>query len=346
MSRMATIIVTGGAGYIGSHTIVEILTRTGHQVLSIDNHSNSHPDVYARIKKITGKAFKEINLDLCDRERLFQELDRNNDIAGIIHFAAFKSVPESMADPLIYYHNNLESLGNLLHYCRERKVNNFIFSSSCSVYGNASELPVTETTPFKTAESAYGHTKQVGEEMIRYFCQSQPWFRSVILRYFNPVGAHPSGELGEMPIAPPTNLLPVVTQTAMGLNKLTVHGNDYSTRDGSCIRDYIHVSDIAEAHVLAHVYIEKEKNPPRPAIFNLGTGNGVTVLEVIRSFEKVTGKKVPYILGPRRSGDVVAVYADNRLAKKELGWDPRYSLDDMTLTAWKWQQHLAAEKMS
>ena len=342
---MSTIIVTGGAGYIGSHTIIELLERTTHRVLSIDNFSNSERETYDRIREITGKKFDTLEIDLCDRNSLFQKLSSYNDISGIIHFAAFKSVPDSMRDPLNYYQNNLNSLSNLLEYCRNMKVNNFIFSSSCSVYGNSEVLPVTESTPWKKAESAYGHTKQVCEDLIAFFCLSQPWFKTVILRYFNPVGAHPSGLNGELPISPPTNLLPVITQTAVGKNKLTVFGNDYDTRDGSCIRDYIHVCDIAEAHVMALRYLEDKRQESNVSTFNLGTGNGVTVLEVIRSFEKITGKKLQYSIGPRREGDVIAIYADNTRAKSNLGWIPRYSLDDMTSSAWKWQQVLEQRKV-
>jgi UDP-glucose 4-epimerase len=342
---METIIVTGGAGYIGSHTLIELLSRTSFKVISIDNYSNSTADTYKRVKNICGKEFEHLEVDLCNKTALFKSLENIKDIKGIIHFAAFKSVPDSMADPLLYYHNNLVSLANMLEFCREKKVNNFIFSSSCSVYGNADVQPVTEKTPLKQAESAYGHSKQVGEEMIKFFSLSQSWFKSVMLRYFNPVGAHPSGLNGELPINKPTNLLPIITQTAIGKNSLTVFGNDYDTRDGSCIRDYVHVSDIAEAHVLALQKLQSDKLKDQVSLFNLGTGNGVTVLEVIKSFEKVSGKKLPYKIGPRRAGDVITVYANNNLAKKELEWKPRYQLDDMTTSAWKWQQTLEAEKV-
>jgi UDP-glucose 4-epimerase len=340
---MGTIIITGGAGYIGSHTLIELLTRTNFAVVSLDNYSNSSSETYKRVAQITGKQVAYEEVDLCDRKALFAVLDRIGAIAGIIHFAAFKSVPESMADPLLYYHNNITSLTNLLAYCRSHRISNFIFSSSCSVYGNAEELPVTETTPLKKAESAYGHTKQVGEDIISFFSRSENYFKAVVLRYFNPVGAHPSGLNGELPINPPTNLLPIITQTAVGRNKLTVFGNDYNTRDGSCIRDYVHVSDIAEAHVLALEHLLNGRQKEALSLFNLGTGQGVSVLEVIHSFEKISGRKLTYHIGGRRTGDVVSVYANNNLAKNILGWNPRYDLDDMTGSAWKWQLQLEKE---
>jgi UDP-glucose 4-epimerase len=340
---MQTIIVTGGAGYIGSHTIIEFLNKTDFSIVSIDNFSRSTAKTYERIRRITGRDFETIELDLCDEQAVSDKLATLKDIAGIVHFAAFKSVPESMSDPLLYYHNNLVSLNNLLKFCKKNKISNFIFSSSCSVYGNADELPVTESTPLKKAESAYGHTKQVGEDILSFFCRSEPWCRAVVLRYFNPVGAHMSGEHGETPLAKPDNLLPIITQSAVGKNKLTVFGNNYNTRDGSCIRDYIHVSDIADAHVKAIDFLLQNKNKSNLSVFNLGTGQGVSVLEVIHSFEKVSGKKLDYHVGARRTGDVIAVYADNTMAREELGWTPAYSLDDMTLSAWKWQLNLEKE---
>jgi UDP-glucose 4-epimerase len=337
---MPTIIVTGGAGYIGSHTLVELLNTTSYTVVSVDNFSNSSPDAYKKIKSIATRSFEAITLDVCDEQAVMTELSKIPDIAGIIHFAAFKSVPDSVADPLLYYHNNNVSLHNMLKFAAKKGIQHFIFSSSCSVYGNADELPVTENTPLKKAESPYGHSKQIGEDMISFFCKANPTFNTVLLRYFNPVGAHMSGQLGEFPITNPNNLVPIITQTAVGKNSLVVFGNDYDTRDGSCIRDYIHVSDIAEAHVKAIQYLLDKKNKNAFTVFNLGTGNGVSVLEAIQSFEKVSGLKLPYTIGARREGDVIAVYADNSLVKKELNWQPRYSLDDMMLSAWKWQQNL------
>jgi UDP-glucose 4-epimerase len=337
---MQTIIVTGGAGYIGSHTIIELLNRTSYDVVSIDNFSNSHPASYEKIKSLTNRPFTSLTFDICDNELLTKKLSDIPNISGIIHFAAFKSVPDSVADPLLYYYNNNTSLINVLKFAKKAGIKNFIFSSSCSVYGNADELPVTEKTPLKKAESPYGHTKQIGEEMISFFCNANPDFKAVMLRYFNPVGAHMTGKIGEFPITKPNNLVPIITQTAIGKNSLTVFGNDYDTRDGFCIRDFIHVSDVAVAHVKAIDYLIDGKNKSNLSLFNLGSGNGVSIMEAIRSFEKVSGKKLNYTIGKRREGDVVAVYADNTLAKKELNWIPEHSLDDMMLSAWKWQQNI------
>jgi len=339
----SSIIVTGGAGYIGSHTLIELLNNTGYNIISVDNFSNSSESTYNRVREITSKNFHAINIDLCDYTQVEEKLSGFGNIAGIIHFAAFKSVPDSVADPILYYHNNINSLTNILKFAKEKQIANFIFSSSCSVYGNAESLPVTEDTPLQKAESPYGHTKQIGEEIIRFFSNSNPWFNSVILRYFNPVGAHMSGKIGELPISKPNNLAPIITQTAVGKNSLTVFGNDYNTRDGYCIRDYIHVTDIADAHLKALAYIVEKRNKEKVSLFNLGTGNGVSVMEVIHAFEKVSNKKLDYKIGPRREGDVVAVYANNNRAKKELGWNPKYNLDDMMLSAWKWQLTLERE---
>lgn len=342
-NSMQTIIVTGGAGYIGSHTIIELLNTTDYHVVSVDNLSNSTARSYDRIKQLTTRKFEIVPIDLCDRNAVETHLSKMKNISGIIHFAAFKSVPESVADPILYYHNNLNSLTNLLQFCKEYAVPHFIFSSSCSVYGNSKALPVTEETPFQKAESPYGHTKQIGEEMIDFFSKANPSFQAVMLRYFNPVGAHTSGKIGEYPLHKPNNLVPIITQTAVGKNQLTVFGSDYETRDGSCIRDYIHVTDIANAHVKALHYLNAKKNKHKVSLFNLGTGNGVSVLEAIRSFEKMSGITLNYKLGARREGDVVSIYANNSLAKTELNWSPEFSLDDMMLSAWKWQQTLEAE---
>ena len=300
---MRTIIVTGGAGYIGSHTIIELLNKTDYQVVSVDNFSNSNPNSYEKIRSVTSRPFNTLNINLCDEALVNKHLSEIPDIAGIIHFAAFKSVPDSVADPLLYYRNNNGSLINMLNFAKINNVKNFIFSSSCSVYGNADELPVTENTALKKAESPYGHSKQIGEEMIEFFCKATPGFNAVLLRYFNPVGAHMSGNIGEFPITKPNNLVPIITQTAIGKNSLTVFGNDYDTRDGYCIRDFIHVSDIADAHVKALNYLVESKNKKRVSLFNLGTGNGVSVLEAIQSFEKVSNTKLNYVVGARREGD-------------------------------------------
>jgi UDP-glucose 4-epimerase len=338
---MATILVTGGCGYIGSHTVVNLI-ENGYDVISVDNNSKSNPGIFNGIESITGKKVKNYKVDLCnfdDTFAIFQE----NDIKGIIHFAAFKSVGESVQKPLMYFENNLNSLINLLKCVQEFGTPYFVFSSSCTVYGNPDKIPVTETTPPKPAESPYGYTKQMGEQIINEFSKSTGT-HSILLRYFNPVGAHPSIKIGEMPVGKPENLVPAITQTAIGkLPKMYVHGTDYDTRDGSCLRDYIHVCDIANAHTLAIKYLEKQLNNGLCEVFNLGSGTGVTVLEAIKAFEKVSGVKLNYELGPRRPGDVIAIYANNDLARKLLDWEPKYSLEDMMRTAWEWEQRLKAD---
>lgn len=340
-NQTSTIIVTGGAGYIGSHTIIELLQQTNFNVVSIDNFSNSNTDTFDRIEAITGKRVKNLNVDICNLEALEFAFTKIKNPVGIIHFAAFKSVGDSVTMPLTYYHNNLESLVNLLQIAEKLEINNFIFSSSCSVYGNVDKLPVTEDTPFSKAESPYAHTKQIGEDVIINYVNSKPKFKAVLLRYFNPVGAHISGLNGELSKDKPNNLVPFITQSAVGiLPPLTVFGDDYDTRDGSCIRDYIHVSDIADAHVKAMNYVIDDKQKTNTSIFNLGTGNGVSVLEAINSFEKMSEQKLNYKIGPRRAGDVINIYANNDFAKKELNWLPKYNLDDMMLSAWKWQLNL------
>jgi UDP-glucose 4-epimerase len=340
---MAKILVTGGCGYIGSHTVVDLI-ENGYDVISVDNNSRSNPGILKGVEKITGKSVKNYKVDLCnfdDTHAIFQE---NEDIQGIIHFAAYKAVGESVEQPLMYFENNLFSLINLLKCVQEFNTPWFVFSSSCTVYGNPDDQMVTEQTPTKPAESPYGYTKQVGEQMIM---QSQNIGDSkyILLRYFNPVGAHPSTLIGEMPIGKPQNLVPAITQTAIGkIPKMMVYGNDYPTRDGSCVRDYIHVSDIAHAHTLAIRYLEEGRNETSCDIFNLGTGNGVTVLEAIHAFEKVSGQKLNYEIGPRRPGDVVAIYANNDKARKSLGWHPDRTLEEMMSTAWKWEQKLQQDE--
>lgn len=333
------ILVTGGAGYIGSHTITDLLTH-GFDVISVDNFSRSDKKALDGIKKITGYQVRNYAIDLCDvnaAKKIFQE---NPDIVGIIHFAAYKSVPESVEFPLLYYKNNMGSLFTILECMEEFKVSNLVFSSSCSVYGNVASLPVTEDTPLAKPECAYAATKQMGEQVILDFSQGDE-SKSILLRYFNPVGAHPSAEIGEMPIGRPNNLVPVITQTAIGqIEKMAVWGNDYPTRDGSCIRDYIHVMDIAHAHTKALQYLLGNNKASNYEILNLGSGTGVSVLEAIASFEKVSGVKLNYEIGTRRAGDVMAIYANNELARKKLGWEPKYSLDDMMKTAWEWQLRL------
>ena len=340
---MAKILVTGGCGYIGSHTLVDLI-ENGYDVISVDNNSRSTPGILDGVEKITGKKVKNYKVDLCNFDDTFAIFQENEDIEGIIHFAAYKSVGESVEDPLLYFENNLTSLINLLKCVQEFETPYFVFSSSCTVYGNADQIPVTESTPPQPAESPYGYTKQMGEQIVNEFSKSSGT-QSVLLRYFNPVGAHPSAYIGEMPIGKPENLVPAITQTAIGkLSKMLVHGNDYPTRDGSCIRDYVHVCDIANAHTLSLKYLEDEKNNGLCEVFNLGTGNGVSVLEAIQAFEKVSGVKLNYAIGPRRAGDIVAIYANNDLAKKALGWNPKYSLDEMMATAWKWEQKIKQDE--
>ena len=338
---MQTIIVTGGAGYIGSHTIIELLNQTEYNIVSIDNFSNSTPETFNRIESITGKRIQNLNVNICNLEALEFAISSIKNPIGIIHFAAFKSVGDSVSNPLSYYHNNLQSLINILKICKLKNIDNFIFSSSCSVYGNVDVLPVTEETPFALAESPYAHTKQIGEDIVSNFTKSEQPFKAVLLRYFNPVGAHQSGLNGELSKDKPNNLVPFITQSAIGiLPPLTVFGGDYDTRDGSCIRDYIHVSDIADAHVKALNHLIENRQKQKTSIFNLGTGNGVSVFEAINSFEKVSNQKLNYSVGPRRAGDVINIYANNNLAKQELNWIPKFNLDDMMLSAWKWQLNI------
>lgn len=340
---MKKILVTGGCGYIGSHTIIDLL-ENGFDVISVDNNSRSFPRILEGVQKISGKKVKNYKVDLCNFDDSYAIFHENPDIAGIIHFAAFKSVGESVENPLMYFENNLQSLINLLKCVQEFKIPYFVFSSSCTVYGNPDEIPVSETTPPKPAESPYGYTKQMGEQIINEFYKSVD-LKAVLLRYFNPVGAHPSGLIGELPIGRPANLVPAITQTAIGkLPQMQVFGNDYPTRDGSCLRDFIHVCDIAHAHTLSLQYLI-DGNATQPcAVFNLGSGNGVTVLEAIHAFEKVSGLKLNYTIGPRRQGDVVAIYANNELARKELDWNPKFTLDDMLSTAWRWEQKIKMDE--
>lgn len=340
---MKKILVTGGCGYIGSHTLVD-LVENGFDVICVDNNSRSNPRILEGVQKITGKKIKNYKVDLCNLDDSFAIFHENPDISGIIHFAAYKSVGESVENPLMYFENNLVSLINLLKCVQEFKIPHFVFSSSCTVYGNPAEIPVTELTPPKPAESPYGYTKQMGEQIINEFSKSSD-SRSILLRYFNPVGAHPSGLIGELPIGKPANLVPAITQTAIGkLPQMQVFGDDYPTRDGSCLRDYIHVSDIAHAHTLAIQYMIAGKEVKKCEVFNLGSGTGTTVLEAIKAFEKISGQPLNYIIGPRRPGDVIAIYANNDLARRELGWKIKYSLDDMLSTAWRWEQKIKMDE--
>lgn len=340
---MQKILVTGGCGYIGSHTVVD-LVENGYEVISVDNNSRSHENMLKGVEQITGKKIKNYKVDLCNFDDSFAIFQENTDISGVIHFAAYKSVGESVQKPLLYYENNLGSLVSLLKCIQEFKTPHFVFSSSCSVYGNPDAIPVTEQSPLKKAESPYASTKQMGEEIVQEFAKSGNT-QCILLRYFNPAGAHPTAAIGEMPVGKPENLVPAITQTAIGrIPKLMVHGSDYPTRDGSCIRDYIHICDLAHAHTLALQYLEAAQNSSACEVFNLGTGNGVSVLEAIHAFEKVSGTKLNYELGPRRPGDVVAVYANNDLARARLGWEPQFSLDEMMASAWKWERRLKADE--
>jgi len=339
-----TVLVTGGAGYIGSHTIIELLNHGGYEVISADNFFNSSPQSYKQITAITGKSFKTYQLDLCD-EKAFDKIFSENKIDGVIHFAAFKAVGESVELPLKYYHNNISSLVNLLELCLTHKVSNVIFSSSCSVYGNIEKLPVDENTPLPKAESPYAYTKQIGEAMIEDVCKEHKSLNAISLRYFNPVGAHVSGKIGEWPINKPSNLVPLITGSAIGrYPQLTVYGGDYPTRDGTNIRDYVHVSDIANAHVLALDYLLANKNVSNYDVFNLGSGNGVSVLEAISAFEKVSGKKLDYKIGDKRAGDVIAVYSNCNKIEKAFGWKCAHDINSMMKTAWAWELYRAENK--
>lgn len=340
---MNQILVTGGCGYIGVHTIVD-LVQNGYDVISVDNNSRSNAAILEGAEQIIGKEIKNYVIDLCNLEATQNIFEENKEIRGIIHFAAYKAVGESVDQPLMYYENNLTSLVNILKCAEKFNVPHFVFSSSCTVYGNPDVIPVTEETPQKPAESPYGATKQMGEVIVRDTVKSNS-IKAILLRYFNPVGAHPSTLIGEIPLGRPANLVPAITQTAIGkLPMMQVWGTDYDTKDGSCVRDYIHVCDIAHAHTLALNYLFEKKNTVNPEIFNLGTGDGYTVLEVINAFEKTSGVKLNYSLGPRRVGDVIAIYANNYKAKSELGWLPAYNLEDMMNSAWKWELKLKNEQ--
>ncbi|MEP6845325.1 MAG: UDP-glucose 4-epimerase GalE [Panacibacter sp.] len=333
---MQKILVTGGCGYIGSHTVVDLI-ENGFDVISIDDNSRSTSYLLAGIEKITGKRLKNYKVDLKNFDETLAVFQENEDITGVIHFAAYKAVGESVEKPLDYFENNLFSLINLLKCVKEFSIPNFVFSSSCTVYGNPDSIPVTEQSPIKKAESPYGATKQMGEDIIQEFARAHN-SKSILLRYFNPVGAHPTILMGELPLGRPQNLVPAITQTAIGkIPQMSVWGNDYNTRDGSCVRDFIHVCDIAHAHTLALQYLIGNRNLTNCDVFNLGTGNGVTVLEAIKAFEKVSGIKLNYTIAPRRAGDVIAIYANNDHAVKSLNWHIKYNLEDMMCTAWEWE---------
>ena len=334
------ILVTGGTGYIGSHTTVELI-NAGYSVVIIDNLSNSNKDVLKGIEAITGVSPEFVEADCTDIQALKSLFDKYPDIKGIINFAASKAVGESMEKPILYYRNNLNTLMNLLDLMPEYGVKGIVFSSSCTVYGETDENPVTEKAPIKKATSPYGNTKQISEEIITDVINSGAPFKSVILRYFNPVGAHPSAEIGELPNGVPQNLIPYLTQTAIGIRKeLSVFGNDYNTPDGSCIRDFINVVDLAKAHVIAVQRMLEDKSESKIEIFNLGTGVGLSVLELIDAFERATGVKVPHKIVGRRAGDIEKVWANPKYANEVLGWKAESTIEDTMRSAWAWQKKL------
>ncbi|CAZ96478.1 UDP-glucose 4-epimerase GalE [Zobellia galactanivorans] len=336
------ILVTGGLGFIGSHTVVELQDK-GFEVVIIDDCSNSSEKVLEGITSITGKMPLFEKIDLKEKSKVEAFFKKYQDIEGVIHFAASKAVGESVEKPLLYYENNIGTLVYLLKELSKKNTSNFIFSSSCTVYGQADKMPISETAPVKPAESPYGNTKQMGEEIIRDTCAVTQGLNAIALRYFNPMGAHPSGHIGELPIGVPQNLVPFITQTGVGLREqLSVFGDDYPTEDGTCIRDYIYVVDLAKAHVQALQRLLEGKNEENYEVFNLGTGKGSSVLEVIHSFERVSGKKLNYKIVDRRPGDVVSAYADTKKANEVLGWKAEYTLDEAMKSAWEWEQKIRA----
>ena len=334
---MGKVLVTGGCGYIGSHVIVDLINN-GYDVLSIDNLVNSDVKVLEGIEKITSRKVINYEVDLCELKETEDVFKTHPDIESIIHFAALKSVKESVEKPLLYFRNNLNSLINLLFCCEKYEVKKLIFSSSCTVYGNPENLPVTEESPIKKAESPYGKTKQISEQLIKEATENTA-LAAISLRYFNPAGAHESNHIGESSINPALNLVPVITETAIGKRKeMTIYGHDYPTRDGTNIRDYIHIMDLAEAHTMALNYIDSKNFMAPFDVFNLGIGEGVSVLEAVQAFEKVSGISLNYKMGNRRPGDVVSIYANYIKANNELGWAPKRNIEDIMRTAWKWEQ--------
>lgn len=337
------ILVTGGTGYIGSHTVVELI-KDGFDVVIIDNLSNSQIDALDGIQKITGKRPDFENFDLCDTEKVNAFFKKYNTIDSIIHFAAHKAVGESVQKPLKYYRNNLNSLINIIEGMKQYNIKNIVFSSSCTVYGQPDVLPVTENAPIKKATSPYGNTKQICEDILQNTIAVNPELKAIALRYFNPIGAHSSALIGELPLGVPDNLVPFITQTAFGLRpELKVFGNDYDTIDGSCIRDYIYVVDLAKAHVVSIKRLLENKNKKNYEIFNLGTGNGVSVLQIINAFEKSTDQKLNYKIVERRAGDVEKVWADTTFANNELGWKASTPLEEILLSAWNWEKTFRAK---
>lgn len=338
------ILVTGGAGYIGSHTVVA-LHEAGYEAVIVDNFSNSSKSVLQGLEEITGSSPRLYELDCTDRQAMQQVFEKEGNIEGVIHFAAYKAVGESVNEPLKYYQNNLGSLLVLLELMEKNGVKNLVFSSSCTVYGQPEKLPVTESTPTQPASSPYGRTKQMCEDILSDLQKSKSPVRSLALRYFNPIGAHESALIGELPSGVPNNLIPFVTQTAAGIRKeITVFGDDYNTPDGTCVRDYIHVMDLADAHIKAFEYLDKVSEESFYDTVNVGTGQGNTVLEVINAFEKVSGQKLNYRIGERRAGDVEKVWANVDKANKELKWQAQYDIERSLADAWRWQQQLSENK--
>lgn len=336
------ILITGGLGYLGSHTIVA-LQQAGYQVVSADNYSNSKPDVAIRISRITGVEPRNYAIDVCELSALEEVFQAEGSFDGIIHMAAFKAVGESVIDPVKYYRNNLQSLLTVLKCCEKFNVNQLVFSSTCTVYGEPKHLPVTETAAI-TSPSPYGRTKEIGEQIIKDFVSTHA-LQAIALRFFNPVGAHPSAEIGELPKGVPSNLLPFMAQTAAGIHeKLRIWGDDYNTHDGTCIRDYIHVCDLARVHALALEHLMDLKQKSSYEVFNIGTGRGVSVLEMLEAFERVNQVKVPYQVLDRRLGDIESMFADSSKAADVLGWKAEFTLDDMVQSAWNWQKKLGKAK--
>ncbi|MBT8394365.1 MAG: UDP-glucose 4-epimerase GalE [Flavobacteriaceae bacterium] len=334
------ILVTGGLGFIGSHVVVE-LQNEGFEVVIIDNLSNSSEKVLDGITAITGKQAIFEKMDLRDKDKVQDFFKRHHDVLGVIHFAASKAVGESVEKPLLYYENNLNTLIYILQELSKKESSHFIFSSSCTVYGQADTLPITESAPIKVAESPYGNTKQIGEEIIKDTCKILNNLNAIALRYFNPIGAHETAKIGELPIGVPQNLVPFITQTGIGLrDQLSVFGDDYPTEDGTCIRDYIHVVDLAKAHVAALKRLIDGKNQTNYEIFNVGTGKGSSVLEVINAFEEVSKQKLNYKIVGRREGDIISAYADTKKANEVLGWRAESSLNDALLSAWNWEKKI------
>jgi UDP-glucose 4-epimerase len=333
---MRKVIVTGGAGYIGSHTVVE-LAKAGFTPVIVDDLRNSHRSALRGISELLGQVPAYHSVDCLHLERLHEVFKIEGEVHGVIHFAAYKAVGESVAEPLKYYENNIASLVNVLQVMQWRGVNDLVFSSSCTVYGQPEHMPVDETAPDHTSSSPYGYTKVVGERMVRDAVRANPTLRTVLLRYFNPIGAHPAGHIGELPIGAPGNLVPFLTQTAAGIRRqLTIHGSDYDTPDGTCVRDYLHVQDVARAHVMALSWMS-ERSAPLVEAFNLGAGVGSSVKEVVELFEEIAGLTVPKVYGPRRQGDVAAIWADSTKSREVLGWRCEHDLRSALTDAWRWQ---------